>query len=200
MSGMKNSPATLAKRNELRRYWMETTDPDSFPHQIERICRDCKQLKMCTWSSSFTQTGKPEYKTRCDDCHNKYLSDLSKAKRVRVTSQALDRKYLAKKRCVDYLGGRCVQCGYDRCIKAMTFHHRDPATKEFTVSQMLDRAWPVLKAELDKCDLLCFNCHMEEHCGQDQAVRTALGAPKKHGCMPHSESEDRDAETEQEAA
>ncbi len=197
---MKNSPATLAKRNELRKHWMETIDSDSFPHAIERICRDCKKPRMCKWSSSFTQTGKPEYKTRCEDCHNKYLNDLRKAGRVLVTSQKLDRKYLAKKRCVDYLGGRCVRCGYDRCIKAMTFHHRDPATKEFTVSQMLDRAWPVLVAELDKCDLLCFNCHMEEHCGQDQAARKALGVPKKHGCMPHPGSEDRDGETEQQAA
>src|SRR6516164_4201166 len=79
ISGMKNSTATLAKRNELRKHWRQTIDPDSFPHEIERVCRDCKQLKMCRWSSSFTQTGSPEYKTRCDDCHNKYLNDLRKA-------------------------------------------------------------------------------------------------------------------------
>jgi hypothetical protein len=200
MSGMKNSPETLAKRNQLRKHWRDTIDPASFPHEIERICRDCKQLKMCKWSSGFTQTGKPDYRTRCNDCQNKYLSDLGRAKRSRMTSQALDRKYLGKKRCVDYLGGRCVRCGYDRCIKAMTFHHRDPAAKGFAISQMLDRAWAVLKPELDKCDLLCFNCHMEEHCSQDQATRTALGVPKKHGCMPHSESGDSDGEIEQEAA
>lgn len=59
--------------------------------------------------------------------------------------------YLIKKRCVDYLGGRCKRCGYDRCNKAMTFHQRDPAAKEFTTSQMRDRASAVLSAELDKC-------------------------------------------------
>jgi hypothetical protein len=196
---MKNSLATLAKRNELRRYWRELIDPDSFPHTIERVCRDCRKLKMCRWSSSFTQTGKPEYKTRCDECQNKYLARLSKDSRARLTSQALDRKYLSKRRCVDYLGGRCVRCGYDRCIKAMTFHHRDPAEKEFSVSQMLDRAWEVLRPELDKCDLLCFNCHMEEHCGIDQNVRAALGVPKKNGCMLHSETGDPNGEIELEA-
>jgi hypothetical protein len=199
VSGMKNSLATLAKRNELRNHWRNVIDPDSFPAAIERVCRDCKQVKMCKWASEFTQTGKPVYKTRCDDCHNKYLNRLRKEKRPRVTSQALDRKYVAKKRCVDYLGGRCVRCGYDRCIKAMTFHHRDPDEKEFTVSQMLDRSWGVLRAELDKCDLLCFNCHMEEHCGIDQAARVTLGAPKKHGCMPHPETGDLDGATEPEA-
>ena len=33
--------------------------------------------------------------------------------------------------------------------------------KEGTVGQMLDWSWDKLKAELDKCDLMCFNCHME---------------------------------------
>jgi hypothetical protein len=196
---MKNSAATLARRNELRNHWREVIDPDSFPHAIERMCRDCKQLKMCRWSSSFTQAGKPEYKTRCDECHNKYLSRLRKDKRPRVTSQALDRKHLTKKRCVDYLGGQCVRCGYGRCIKAMTFHHRDPAEKEFLVSQMRDRSREVLRAELDKCDLLCFNCHMEEHCGLDQEARAVLGVPKKHGCMTHPEIGELDGKVESQA-
>src|SRR5260370_16512015 len=142
-----NSPASLAKRNGLRKSYREAIDSDSFPHEIERICRDCKQLKMCKWSSGFTQTGKPEYMTRCNDCHNKYLNALRKAKRVLVTSQALDRKYLAKKRCVDYLGGRCVRCGYDRCIKAMTFHHHDQATKDITTSQHLDPPYQLLNSQ-----------------------------------------------------
>jgi hypothetical protein len=47
--------------------------------------------------------------------------------------------YLIKKRCVEYLGGRCLRSGYDRCIKAMTFHQGDPAAKEFTISQIVDR-------------------------------------------------------------
>jgi hypothetical protein len=82
----------------------------------------------------------------------------------------------------------------------MTFHHRDPETKEFTVSQMLDRAWSVLVTELDKCDLLCFNCHMEEHCGLDQAARATLGVPKRHGCMPHAEDGKIEGEAHQQAA
>ena len=76
---MKNSTATLAKRNVLRQQWRETIDPNSFPHEIERTCKRCKQRRMCRWMSSFTQTGKPEYRTLCPDCHNLYLSERRKA-------------------------------------------------------------------------------------------------------------------------
>lgn len=59
-------------------------------------------------------------------------------------------------------GGKCVKCGYDRCIRALTFHHRDPLEKLFDLSgkartYSLERK----RAEAKKCDLLCMNCHME---------------------------------------
>lgn len=185
VSGMRNSSATLDKRNALRKHWRETVAWESFPREVERKCSECDQLKMCSWSSSFTQTGKPEYRIRCKDCHNKYLSRINKAKRPRRTSQALDRKSRVKRKCVEYLGGRCYRCGYDKCIKALTFHHRDANAKIFTVSQMLDRSWGILVSELDKCDLLCFNCHMEEHCGIDGDTRAALNEPRRFGCKSH---------------
>jgi hypothetical protein len=182
---MKNTPATLEKRNALRKHWRETIDLDSFPHQIERICLDCGELKPCMWTSSFSQGGKPEYRTRCKPCLNIRANKHGKTVRPKRTTQALDRKYLAKVKCVEYLGGACSGCGYDRCVKALTFHHREPGKKAFAISQMLDRAWSILSAELDKCELLCFNCHMEEHCGIDQGARLSLGQPKKNGCLPH---------------
>lgn len=59
-------------------------------------------------------------------------------------------------------GGKCELCGYDRCLRALTFHHRDPATKSFDLSGKartygLDR----LRVEAAKCQLVCMNCHME---------------------------------------
>ena len=71
-----------------------------------------------------------------------------------------------RQRVVEYKGGKCESCGYSRCQQALDFHHRDPATKEFGLSMngvthSLDR----LKAEADKCALLCANCHREVHAG-----------------------------------
>lgn len=65
---------------------------------------------------------------------------------------------------VKYLGGSCVVCGYDRCVASLDIHHtRD---KEFGIAHKgVTRSWERLKAELDKCILLCKNCHGEYHAG-----------------------------------
>ena len=64
---------------------------------------------------------------------------------------------------IKYKGGKCIKCGYDRCYSALEFHHRDKTQKEFCWSQMRNKAWATIIRELDKCDLLCANCHREEH-------------------------------------
>lgn len=54
-------------------------------------------------------------------------------------------------------------CGYNRCWAALDFHHKDQSQKEFVISGNYTRSWEVLKKELDKCDLICSNCHREIH-------------------------------------
>lgn len=62
----------------------------------------------------------------------------------------------------------CEICGYNKCIEALDFHHRDPSKKDFTISSTRKGgkgvgSWPELKKELDKCILVCSNCHREIH-------------------------------------
>jgi len=64
---------------------------------------------------------------------------------------------------IKYKGGKCLRCGYNQCYAALEFHHRDKNQKEFSWSKMRNRAWHKVLKELDKCDLLCANCHREEH-------------------------------------
>jgi len=72
-----------------------------------------------------------------------------------------DRFRRLKKFYVDYKGGKCVKCGYNKCQASLDFHHlegKDPNWKYM-------RRWAkkrVLK-ELDKCILVCRNCHGEIH-------------------------------------
>jgi hypothetical protein len=69
----------------------------------------------------------------------------------------------AKMRLIDYKGGKCLRCGYDKRIPgAYDFHHRDPEQKDFGISGKT-KSFEALKAEVDKCDLLCRRCHAEVH-------------------------------------
>ncbi len=59
-----------------------------------------------------------------------------------------------------------VCCGYNTHVGALDFHHVDPSTKEFGVSNKgMTRSWEKIKAELDKCILVCANCHREIELG-----------------------------------
>jgi hypothetical protein len=67
---------------------------------------------------------------------------------------------------VEEAGGHCCICGYGACVAALQFHHLDPATKRFGLSNRgLGRALAELRAEAAKCVLLCANCHAEVEVG-----------------------------------
>lgn len=68
-----------------------------------------------------------------------------------------------KIKAVEYLGGKCVSCGYSKCMAALHFHHKNPEEKEFMWGKLKRQTWTVVLGELDKCHLLCANCHAEEH-------------------------------------
>lgn len=68
-----------------------------------------------------------------------------------------------KEKAVDYKGGKCIICGYNKCVSALDFHHVDANSKDFNVSSNTNRKWEILKEELDKCVLVCSNCHREIH-------------------------------------
>lgn len=59
-------------------------------------------------------------------------------------------------------GGKCEHCGYDRCIKALDFHHLDPDKKDFTISNGNFKLKEAIE-ESKKCILICANCHRELH-------------------------------------
>ncbi len=65
---------------------------------------------------------------------------------------------------IEYLGGRCMICGYNKCLTALEFHHL--YNKKFGFSSRgITRSWQKIKEELKKCVLVCSNCHKEIHAG-----------------------------------
>ena len=76
------------------------------------------------------------------------------------------RRKKLKEMAIEYKGGCCSKCGYNKCSSALEFHHLDPSKKEFGVmAGGFTRAWDKIKKELDKCILVCANCHREIHEG-----------------------------------
>jgi len=79
---------------------------------------------------------------------------------------AIMHKQKKKRTLVEYKGGKCQVCGYDKCISNLSFHHKNPHEKEMSISTALpSRGMDYLKKEADKCVLLCCRCHGEVHDG-----------------------------------
>lgn len=78
-----------------------------------------------------------------------------------ITNKERQRK--TKEDAVNYKGGKCSKCGYNKCLGALEFHHIDPSTKDKDYFSQRGGLTDTLKLELDKCVLLCANCHREEH-------------------------------------
>jgi transposase len=88
-----------------------------------------------------------------------------RCKRCRL-ERVSQRRRQVKSILVTEAGGRCALCGYDRCLAALHFHHRDPSTKRFHLSmQGVARSLASARAEMAKCVLLCANCHAEVESG-----------------------------------
>lgn len=68
---------------------------------------------------------------------------------------------------VEYKGGKCEKCGYNDCEGALEFHHLDPLQKDFNISHInlnnSNLSLDIVKQEVDKCILICANCHAKEH-------------------------------------
>ena len=80
-------------------------------------------------------------------------------------SKAVMRTQKRKKlHAIDFFGGKCQICGYNKCVEALEFHHIDSEDKKYSPSYViLHWSWARAKPELEKCLLVCANCHREIH-------------------------------------
>lgn len=92
--------------------------------------------------------------------------DYDEKRRKQNVSKVQERRQKLKDMAIEYKGGKCLICGYNRCKSALEFHHTDPNQKDFGISKDgYTRSWEKVKLELDKCICVCANCHREIHSG-----------------------------------
>lgn len=81
-----------------------------------------------------------------------------------LNTETVNRQRKVKQDAVNYKGGKCQKCGYGKYIGALHFHHIDPDTKDIKWKNFKLRKFnEAFKLELNKCILLCANCHAEIH-------------------------------------
>jgi len=117
---------------------------------------------------------KPKYITKECKHHGqaKYVLEPSRNayRCTKCRSDAVQRRRdKLKIMAIEYMGGKCCKCGYDKCVAALEFHHMDESQKEFGIAYKgYTRSWEKVRVELDKCMLVCSNCHREIHYKLDQ--------------------------------
>jgi 5-methylcytosine-specific restriction endonuclease McrA len=141
------------------RYWMKKYNiKSSHPNkknreglpilnEKERCCFKCKEVKLV--GEFYKKKSFNGYHSYCKNCLNEV---------------AVERLQNIKKQCIEYKGGECVFCGYKNYYGALEFHHKNKKVKDFTIANSC-MSFDKLKKELDKCELVCSNCHREVHAG-----------------------------------
>jgi len=128
------------------RYWLK-----KYELKTQRITNDKQGLKLCPKCNT----------SKSRDNFYKSTKSSSYCKPCILDSNA-ERRRVIKQQAIDYLGGKCSNCGYNKCNAALEFHHTDPTKKDKDYSNY-KTSFDKLKSELDKCVLLCANCHREHH-------------------------------------
>lgn len=108
---------------------------------------------------------------KCNTCNANYMYNVKKKNTSYASTTRCgpcirkEQRHKRKLKMIAYKGGSCKLCGYNKNIKALVFHHLDPHKKDFNISGNSMLAWHKIEKELDKCVLLCHNCHTEVHDG-----------------------------------
>lgn len=128
----------------------------------------CCNLEKPEYDFSFKNKKERKFNSRCKSCQSEYckthylnnkekhiLSSCRSKKAIRSKNQKLKLEYLS--------GKSCAECG-NTDQRVFEFHHRNPLEKENTVSVLLNfKSWDKVIKEIEKCDILCANCHRIKH-------------------------------------
>lgn len=132
-------------------------------------CKACVSEYRKQWrkdNPSKHRQYKEVYRAKHGDRIKESEAEYRKQNKELLAKKIRDARKQRKIELVNLMGGKCMRCGYSKCYAALQFHHRDPKTKKFDIARQLCNSVDLSEAieESKKCDLLCANCHFEEHC------------------------------------
>ena len=137
----------VGKSQGCIKYWLKKYGLKTLTNNRPRpYCSACKE----TDTAKFYTRQRGGWHSRCITCYNR--EQVEKFRRY-------------KKELVDWMGGKCILCGYCTTPACLEFHHLDPSTKDPDWNKMSNWSPNKRKDELEKCILVCRNCHGEIHAG-----------------------------------
>ena len=164
-------------------YRFKTEDGKEHVCNLRKFCLQCspfnkhntKDLTKEDYISVFSESNGVKYKI-CPKCSQKF--EITKenfyiTKKGKIYShckscgktRTLEQQRSLKLKAIKYKGGCCEMCGYNKYFGSLDFHHIDPSKKDFGISKGRCYNFEKIKIELDKCKLVCKNCHGEIHGG-----------------------------------
>ena len=103
------------------------------------------------------------------DKHKQRKHEWYKRNKELTQKRTHDRRNKTKKWLDEYKQTiSCEICGESRRY-CLDFHHKDPKIKVKSISNLASQGYgiPRIQEEINKCRVLCKNCHAHEHYGQD---------------------------------
>ena len=154
----------------------------SFPNRviIDGKQRNLKSRKYCLICSPFGEHNTINFNVNIQQkgengrycswhtCKKPLTGNQTKfcSKNCNLKAAVTERRRKLKKMSIEYLGGQCQVCGYNACVAALEFHHTHG--RDFGIAASgHTKSWSKVKKELERCILLCSNCHRETHWGKE---------------------------------
>lgn len=112
---------------------------------------------------AYNDTYKEKHPDRVIEQKEKYKKTHIEQIRVRASNWQKIKGRENKLKAIEYLGGKCIDCNNKFSACVYDFHHLDSNEKESTIARIMGRSWDNIVPELNKCVLLCSNCHRIRH-------------------------------------
>lgn len=138
-------------------------------------CNRCQSTKPI--EEFGVRYGKPQ--PYCKICNKEYNREHYQKNKQSYKEDALNRRWQIRRNALDFLmeyaKTGCTQCG-EKDFVVLEFDHIDPSTKKHNISTMVSQGTSIrkLKEELDKCQILCANCHRRKTAEQEDWYVTLL--------------------------
>lgn len=136
-----------------------------------KYVRGIHTMKKCNKCNIYKEYNEFHYRKNAKDGYSGYCRNCKneiRRKYIRGNSIHINATIRAKNKKQEYVNeikkSGCINCGYTKCLKALTFHHINPKTKLNTISNLVcSGSLQNIIDEIAKCIILCQNCHHELH-------------------------------------